>query len=176
MFSFESFRHKMQKNSEEKVKDVVYATWYGNTWIVILILLFLSDLVRLLLMKVNIYLFWMVYLSLALIAGVYMGTRKAGVALSESRVIYVKFKHIGYKEKEIYEVPFDKIKSLTVRKFLNTRFVKMSFISNMGKYVQVKYMFSSFMIGPGSSEFKKNSENVYKALKNLQKVIDKGDF
>ncbi len=178
MFGYENFKAKMQRNSEEKVQNVLYASWYGNTIYVFLIMVIFINFIGILMgrMGVDRVLFVCVYFFIVFAAGVYVGTRKAGLALSESRVTYVRFRHFGFREKEVFEIPYEKIKSLTVVKFLNVRLVKMSFISNTGRFERVKFLFSSFLVGPGSGDFKRDGEKIYNRLRELQKVIDRGDF
>lgn len=175
MFSYENFRLKMQRYSEEKVKEVVYASWLGNIWVLLLIIILLSDLLTLFLRSYS-NVFWFTYFIILFILFVFAVAKKAGIALSESRIILVKFGTFGYREKEVYEVKFSAIKALTVYKIFSMRIVKISFIDSTGKFKKIKLNFSSFMIGPGSSAFKKNSQDTLNRLIELQKVIDKGDF
>lgn len=178
MFSYENFRMVMQRYSEEKVKDVVYAALLGNIWVLLLVIILLSDFLRLLMMylKASSNVFWIAYFIIIFVLCIFTVARKAGIALSESRITLVKFGRIGYREKEVYEVNFSNIKALTVYKIFNIRIVKISFIDNTGRFKKIKLEFSSFMVGPGSREFKKNSQNTFNRLVLLQKVIDKGDF
>lgn len=176
MFSFEMFINKMQRFSEEKVKSVVYANSYGNFGIAFIVSLVLLDLLNLFVARLNVYLYYFLFIVFVLALFVFISGRKVGLAITENRVVYVKFNFIGYKEKEIFEVPFDNIKYITVRKILFMRFLKMSFISNIGKLERIRLVFSSVMIGPGSNKFKENSKEVYKRLVEVQKVVDRGDF
>ena len=98
------------------------------------------------------------------------------MALSENRLIYVKFGHIGFKEKEVFEIPFSNIKSLTVKRILNYRLVKVSFISNKGKLEIKKFYFSTFMLGKKSKGYNESSKQIYDKLVEVQKVLDRGDF
>lgn len=176
MFSYEMFINKMQRFSEEKVKNVVYANWYGNTILIFLIFLVIFDFLNVVVARINITLYYFIYFTLLFVLFFYIGSRKAGLALTENRVVYVKFKHLGYNEKEVHEIRYDKIKYLTVRKVFYMTMVNMSFLSNTGRLEKVKVLFSSNMIGPGAKEFKKNSKEIYTKLKEVQKVLDKGDF
>ncbi len=175
-FSFEMFKNKMQRFSEEKIKSVVYANWYGNTILLIVIYLFIFDFLKYFIARLNLGLYYFLYIISLIIFVLYLYTRKAGFALTENRLVYVKFKHIGYKEKEVYEVMLDNIRYITVRKLFYIRIVKLSFISETGRLVKVRALFSSNVLVPGAAEFKKNSRDFYNALIEIQKVIDKGDF
>lgn len=176
MFSYEMFINKMQRFSEEKVKNVVYANWYGNTIILFLIFLVIFDFLNVVVARINLTLYYIIYFTLLIGLFLYIGSRKAGLALTENRIVYVKFKHIGYREKEVYEIPFDKIKYLTVRKIFYMTMVNVSFLSNTGQLKRVKVLFSSNMIGPGASKFRENSKEIYAKLKDVQRIVDKGDF
>ena len=176
MFNYDFFKSKMQRNSEEKIKKAVYASWYGNTWMILLFLLVFADILKVLMMRCSPRAYVFVYLIVAFLFGIYIGTRKAGLAISKSKLIYVKFKHFGYVEKDVFEIPFEKIKAITVRKILNMRLVKLSFISNLGKFEKVKFLFSSVMVGSYYREYKQASEEIYEELKKQEKIIDKGDF
>jgi len=83
--------------------------------------------------------------------------------------------HLSFKEKKVFEIPLEKIRSLTVNKIFNFIIVKISFISNMGNLEKIKCMFNSFILG-SSKEYKKNKEELYKFLKETEKIIDRGDF
>lgn len=176
MFSYESFISKMQRFSEEKVKSVVYGNWYGNTIVIMVIFLICYDILNFFVGRFSRPLYYSLFLIGLCFLTIYFSGRKAGIALTENRIVYVKFGHIGFKEKDVFEIPYDKIKYITVRKILFFNTVNMSFISNTGKLEKIKVLFSSILIGPGHSKFKKNSKEVYDELKKIQKVIDKGDF
>jgi len=47
MFHYENFKKAMQRYSEELVQEVVYASWYGNTWLLLLIFIISFDFLRL---------------------------------------------------------------------------------------------------------------------------------
>lgn len=175
MLSFEMFLHKMQKNSEEKIKYAVFANWYGNTLVALAICLVLYDLVRLV-AYVNYGLFIFLYFLILFLLFFYIETRKAGLALTENRYVYIKFKHIGYREKEVFEIPFENIRSITTHKFLNLRIVKMSFISNIGKLEKIKFVFNTTRMGIDKKRVAENSLKIYEELEQLQKVLDRGDF
>lgn len=176
MFSYEMFCNKMQRFSEEKIKNTVYAYWYGNTIKIFLIMIVFFDILRLLIIRVNVPLYYILTTCIVLIVFGYISTRKAGLSLSENRLIYVKFGHIGYREKEVFEIPFLKIKDLTVMKFLNIRFVKISFISNQGKLERKRFYFSSVLVGKNYKQYKESSQQIFEKLVEMQKVLDRGDF
>lgn len=176
MFSYEMFCNKMQRFSEEKVKNTVYAYWYGNTIKIFLVMIVLFDILRLLIGRVNGTLYYVLTICIVFIVFGYISSRKAGVSLSDNRLIYVKFGHIGYREKEVFEIPFEKMKALTVMKFFNVRLVKMSFISNQGRLEKKRFYFSSVLLGRNYREYKENSQRIFEKLVEMQKILDRGDF
>lgn len=176
MFSYQIFCNRVRKHSEEKLKAIVYANWFGNTIIALVIALILSDFMSMLYIysKNTIFLlfYWIIFSSFIL----YLSTRKAGVGITNNRIVYVRFRHFGYKPSRVFEIPFDKIKSITVSKILYMRFVKISFISDVGKLEKIKFLFNSFFLGFNMIEYKKNSNEVFNKLVEIQKIVDKGDF
>lgn len=176
MFNYEKYKKRVQQYSEEKVKEVLYTTWYGNTWYMLLLAFLLLDIYSILFGRITYQLVWGLYFTSLFLIGLYLGTRKSSLALTPNYIVYVKYGHIGYKEKVAYEIMKDKIKSITVRKILNIVTVKISFISNRGKFETIKCLYYYKMIGPKMSELNQSNERAYKELKELEKVIDRGDF
>lgn len=176
MFSYQLFYNKIKKYSEEKLGPVVFANWFGNTILLFVIFLLLNDFFLMLFMVSKIIIFKFLGDIAFVILLFYLCTRKAGVGLTKNRLVFVKFRHFGYRAKRTFEIPFDLIRSISVNKFLNLRIVKVSFISDIGKLEKIKFYFNSFILGFNMSEYKKSSEEIYNKLKEMQKVLDKGDF
>lgn len=176
MFSYESFKNRMKRNSEEKIKNVIYTSWYGNTILIIFSLILVVEILSYTIARINPFLYIVLYLLLFSLTIIYICTRKAGLAITENRIVCVIFNHLSFKEKEVHEILKDKIKSISVHKFLYIRFVNLSFINSTGKLEHKKLYFSSFMFGSNNKEFKESSNAIYDELKLLQKKIDRGDF
>lgn len=176
MFSYESFINKMQRFSEEKVKYVVYGNVYEHIFTIIIVFLLFFNFLNIFIGKYSRFLYYFLFFIGLIILMLYLSGKKAGLALTENRIVYVKFGLIGFKEKEVYEILYSSIKYITVRKILFFNTVNVSFISNDGKFKKIKVLFSSFMIGKGFNKYKNNSKQMYDELKQIQKVIDKGDF
>ena len=100
--------------------------------------------------------------------------RRAAIGITDGGLLIMHFKMFRLESKKVYDIPMDKIRSITVSKFGLGITLKISFISEDGILEKKKYKFSTFVIG--SAEKRMFSENVYKKLVDIQKVIDKGDF
>ena len=176
IFSFESFCNKIKRNSEELVRYVVRGAWYGDTIKAFLIFCFFNYFFFLTVLSYSVALYYILYVVILMILVFYIATRKMGFGLSKNNFVYVRFKHFGFKEKEVYEIPFDKIKYLSVRKVFGFIFVKMSFLSNEDRFERIKFYYSSIIVGFSISEHRKNANEIYKKLKEIEKVLDRGDF
>ncbi len=176
MFSFQIFGNKLKQCSEEKINAYAIASWYGNTWKVILLMLFFSNFMMYFEISFENGWILLIYIIGMFLMLFYLFSRRAGIAITENRFVFAKLKPIGNKIGRTYEIPVDKIKMITVRKFLSLKTVKMSFISDVGKLEKINFMFSSFVIGVNLDEYRKNSLKIYNRLKEVEKVVDKGDF
>lgn len=172
IFGYESLLMKFRENSEEKVKSAVIGTWYGNTLMVLgitlFIILFMSCIIS------NMMVFNVLYLIFFISIYIYISTRRASLGITKNNFVYIRFSHLFYKPKEVYEIQFDNIKDIKLKRFFCITNVVMTFISNDKKFRRVKFKFSSFVFG--MLEQKKTSKEIYDKLKELQKVIDRGDF
>ncbi len=174
MRAYQEITKLVKKFSEEKVKHVTFGEWMEYTWLILLVFLFVYDisfqLIGRLFFKVWLVLIIVIFLAFLF----YIITRKVGIGITENRLIYVRVSHIGYKEKKVFEIPFEKIRFIDVRKVINSVTVKITFISDVGKLEKLRFKFSTFTMF--SEDFKKNSKAIYEKLVEVQKVIDKGDF
>lgn len=176
MFGFESFKNIMKKYSEENIKNVTYALWYGNTIKIILFSVIFVEFLYFIIYPLNPILYTLLYILTFCISLFYISTRKAGLAITENRVVCVIFRHLGFKEKEVHEILKKNIKAISTHKLFFYRFISISFINNTGRYAHKKLFFSSVMIGPGSQEFKINSQKIFTEIQEMQKILDRGDF
>ena len=174
MRKYQEITKLVKKFSEEKVENVIFGEWTKYTWVVILIFLLVYDLSITLFGRLGLQKWLFIVLIIFFIFSIYLNTRKIGLGITKNRLIYVKVSHFGYKEKKVFEIPYDKIRFIDVRKFFSLVYVKISFISDVGRLEKLKFNFHTFMIG--SEEFRKNSKAIYTRLVEVQKVVDKGDF
>ncbi len=176
MFSYEYFLKKINKCSDDKIEHGVFGGWYGNTLYVVLIFLVVRYIVFHLLRNVSFKIGMSVLLILWVILILYLVNRRCGMGIGRNRFVYIIFKPFTSNEKRVYDIPYEKIKYLDVKKFLGINFVKMSFISDIGKIKRIYFFFSGFNIRKDSIEIKKSSKEIISKLSEIQKVLDKGDF
>ncbi|MBQ8659477.1 MAG: hypothetical protein IJ475_01400 [Bacilli bacterium] len=173
MFGYDSLLGKLRKNSEENVKCGVLGNWYGDTLIAIsitIILIYYSAYIP------NKYIFLGLYVVLIFTLVFYIGTRKMALGLTKNNFVYIKFKRAFFKEKEVYEIPFDSIKYIRVSKLFGVTNVTMSFIANDKKFRRIKFRFSSMILGFSIKDQKRSSAEIYKVLREVEKKVDRGDF
>ena len=170
IFSFDSFCNRVKKNSEKKVKHIVYGSYYGNTWILFLLALFFLDFF--LYSPFFLLLFFLLFSFLFL----FVSTRRMGFGMGEEHFIFIRFGHFLFKEKEICEFTFDKIKYLQVTSLFGFHFIKMSFIDNAGRFKKIHFFYHSIVIGLSIKEQKKNAFPITEKLLEIQKILDRGDF
>lgn len=176
MFSFQTLGNKIKQNSEEKLNAYVHASWYGNTFLVFILMIFFNSFFSYLRLNINNIVFLIFNMVVLFVLFYYLASRRAGIGITDNRIVYVQFGHVKYNVKKVYEIPIDKIKMITVRKILNFKTVKISFVSDVGKIEKVKFIISSFALGIDASEYSKNFNELYRRLCEIEKIVDKGDF
>lgn len=174
MRKYQEISKLVKKFSEEKVEHVIFGEWLKYTWLAFFIFLCTYDLSLTILWKFGIQIWIIVFLVIFVIYATFLNTRKVGIGISKNRLVYVKVSHLGYKEKKVFEIPYDKIKYIDVKKIFTLIIVKMTFISDVGRLEKIKFGFHTFMIG--SENFRKDSKAIYDKLVEVQKIVDKGDF
>lgn len=174
MRKYQEITKLVKKISEEKVENAIFGEWTKYTWLVLLIFLFVYDLSISLFGRFGLQKWLFIVFVIFLLFAIYLNTRKVGIGITKNRMVYVKVSHFGYREKKIFEIPYDKIRYIDVRKIFSVVLVKMTFISDLGRLEKIKFNFHTFMIG--SEDFRNNSKAIYTKLVEVQKVVDKGDF
>lgn len=176
MINYGRYLKLMDDYSEEKLKNKIICNWYGNTFLILFLVIFLVEFMYSFLFRYNYQLYILFYVLLLLIMFGYLVTRKAGFGITENRIVYVKFKHLGIKINKFEEVPFEKIRNINVRKFLGVRMIFISYISSQGKLEKVKIYFPKKYFGFNSDEIMNNRKEIVNKLEEMQKVLDRGDF
>ena len=176
LFGLESLLGILKRNSIEKIEGGVYTKWYGNTILAIFITLCINDILLMLFIHTIPVLTLISPFVLLVILYFYCASRRAAFGVTKNNFIYIKLKRLLFKEKEVDEIPINKIRYLEVKKIFNLVIVKLYFISDIGKFKKVRFTISSFVLGFDYKEYKKNYQKVYEKLLNVQKVLDKGDF
>jgi hypothetical protein len=138
MRKYQKVIKKLKELSEEKLNYSLHGLWTNYTLLYILVFLVIYDI------SVGIYLaygFVLWFILILIIYGILMFlllTRTVGIGITKKRLVYVVFTRLGYKEKRTYEIPYEKIKYIVVKKQLGNINVKMSFISDVGKLEKIK--------------------------------------
>lgn len=171
IFGYESLLMKFRENSEEKVKSAVIGMWFGDTLIVVALAIVITFFLSLI---SNPILFLVMYFLLLFSIVFYISTRRASLALTKNNFVYIKFTHLFYKVKEVYEIPFENIKDVKLNKLFGVTSVVISFISNDKKFKRIRFKFSSLVLGMSAQ--KNNSKKIYEKLREIEKVMDRGDF
>ena len=166
----------VKKLSERKIKNATFGEWQHSIFTLLIILIIGGEILTILYRLFGAYGWYVGFGVFFIFLIFYFATKKAGIGITDKSIVYVIFKHFGYKEKRVYEILEEKIKRITVTKFLNFIFVRMSFISDVGKLEKARFYFSTFYIGFASYDCKKNSLAIYNRLMEIQKKVDKGDF
>lgn len=176
MFGFESLLGMLKRNSVEKLNGGIYTKMYGNTIIAILVTLVLNDFLLVLFSRTIPVLCLFTPFILLVMLYLYLVTRRGLFGVTNNNFLLIKLKRFCFKEKEVYEIPIKKIRYLDVKNICGLVFVKMSFISDIGKLEKVKLVCSRIVLGFERKEYKKNYKVVIDRLLEVQKVMDKGDF
>jgi len=173
-FSFDRFCNIVKRDSPSKLDLIVFANnvkgyLKGIISIFVVFLILFSGSLKLQ-VAFGIYIIYVFLLTLI------MTSRKMGIGLNDKMIFVNCLNFLGNKSRKVYDIPLDKIKYISVYKIGYINYVKLSFISNEQKFVQLRFVFSNIILGPWHSKQKENAKMMYNRLKEIQKVIDKGDF
>lgn len=175
--SYEGFCNKVNKFSGEKCKNVVLAKYHDNVLIISLFVTFFTYY-SLYMVIFSGYKWFFLVLCIPIVIWVLfmLLSRKIGFGMAEDKFVYVKFNHLGYKEKEFFNIHFENIKYLDVKKRFGAVSFKMSLIDHTGKFRKINVSFASMVLGFNVVEQKYNGIEIYNKLMEIQKVLDRGDF
>ena len=165
---------KMMKFLNDSVNEYVLASIKGNLLYLFVAYFIFFDLCSMVMIKINATLGIVLIFLLSMFLSVFSFARKAAIGISNDGLLIMHLKMFRLESKKVYDIPMDKIRSITVSKFGLSITLKISFISEDGILEKKKYNFSTFVIG--SAEKRMFVDSVYKKLVDIQKVIDKGDF
>lgn len=167
----------VKRNSDEKVTSAIYGERIDNVLIKLILLLLLDDFLGTIILYGYGFVFFWIFQSIFLIFLIfYLTTRFVGIGITENRFVYIKVSRFFYKAKVIDDIPIEKIKNITVKKIGWIIYVKMTFINDIGKLKKVWFSFHTRVFGVGSFDYKMDSKKIYDRLKQIEKVLDKGDF
>ena len=177
IIGFDAFINKVIKESGEKCKHVVYATYSDKIVLIFFLFMFYTSYSFNMITYSSYPIVFLVLYVLVTIFVVFMLTsRKIGFGMTDRRFIYVKFKHIGFKSRQVYDIVFDNIKRVDLRKFLGVTYVKLSFIDETGRLKKIKFRYSQRVLGLDKIQQKNNGMEIYNKLREIEKVLDRGDF
>ena len=97
--------------------------------------------------------------------------RSVGIGINDEGLMLIRLKPLKFEAKRVFEIPFDKIRSITVKKgIVNTR-LRISFISDEGKLEKQKYMLTIKVIAQETEKVIKGLEK--KHFNNAKETIEK---
>lgn len=176
MFNLYKYLKLIDEYSEEKVKSKIFCSWYGDTIKILLVAIFIDAFFFPILTRYSYNYYLIFYFFIILGMFYYLVTRKAGLGLTENRLVYIRFKRLGMEIKKIEEIPFTKIRSINVRSFIGIYFVYFSYISSSGRLEKVRVYFAKRYWGFNSTDIMENRKMIVEKLMKMQKVLDRGDF
>ena len=177
IIGFDAFVNKVIKATGEKCKSVVYATYGGKVFLILIMFMFYTSFsFNMVMYSKYRWIYLILYIIFAMFVFFMLATRRVGVGMNDTRFVYVKFNHINYKPREVYDIMFENIKYLDVRRVFGLTNVKMSFIDGTGRLKRINFKYSPFVLGISSSSQKDSGNKIYDKLIELQKVLDRGDF
>lgn len=167
----------VKRNSDEKVTSAIFGERLNNVFIILLVFFVMNDVISTVVLYIYgaVY-FWILEILVLILMVFYLTTQHVGIGITKNRIVYVKVSRLFYKAKEVDDIPIDKIRNITVNKILGCNFVKMTFINDIGRLKKISFSFNTRVFGVGSFDFKIDSKKIYDRLKEVEKVIDKGDF
>ena len=174
MLAYVKLKKLFRENDSSKYVHIAIASIRENLLYLIIIYLVLFDGTVMISIKYNQIIGNLVMFIMTLVISFIAFCRSAGIGINDDNLMIIRLKIFSFKANRVFQIPFDKIRSITVRKgILNTK-LKISFISDVGKLEKQKYTFSTFILG--NQEQQDNAKKLTTMLIELQKVIDKGDF
>lgn len=174
IFSFESLKNKVKKESKDSIREVILAKRYGNNCLLIFLYL-LINYYLLFIPVSSMYVYYIEFIAFLIIFCLIFNSKRVGIGLGKNSLVCVKF-GLSYNVKKVYDVSLDSIKYLDIKKFLSLTLVNLSYIDKDGKFVKLRFFYNNIVIGLSTTEQKKNGLVITKKLKEIQKVLDKGDF
>ena len=174
MLAFVKLKRLFRENDYKKYKHIAIGSIREHLLKIIIIYLVAFDLAVMLSVRVHQGLGSIVMFILTMICAFIAFCRSVGIGINDDTLMFIRLKTFKFEAKKVFEIPFDKIRSITVKKGLLNTSLKISFISNEGKLEKQKYVFSTFILG--NNEQQDNARKLTTKLMEIQKVIDKGDF
>lgn len=175
--SYESFCNKINKIGGDKCKNVVLAKYNDKMLVIALFIIFFTYYsLNMVIFSGYRWFFLVLYIVVIIWILFMLFSRKIGFGMANDKFIYVKFNHLGYKEKEFFNIPFENIRYLDVKKRFGSVMIRMSLIDHTGKFRRLNISFAPMVFGFSVTEQKYSGFEIYNKLMEIQKVLDRGDF
>ena len=123
---------KMFKFLNENITEYVIASIRFNLFYVIIFYIVAFDLCSLVATYVNLVLGISLIFIISMIIPFVLFTQLASIGISDDELLIIHLKLFRIESKKIYNIPIEKIRSITVRKFLFNVSLNISFISEDG--------------------------------------------
>ena len=177
--NYNRFEGRIMKRSSINLDGVVYATRREKNFFIVIGMLCIADLLFSFLVRVaglTKLTSYHIMLAFVFLTIIFLSTRRAGVGIGFKFLFYGKYSNLLFRELSVEEISFDKIQYLDVKKIGPYVSVKMSYVNKDGKLKEGSFSFLTFIAGKAKKRYKNSAMLVYDRLRELQKVLDKGDF
>ena len=105
IIGFDAFVNKVIKATGEKCKSVVYATYGGKVFLILIMFMFYTSFsFNMVMYSKYRWFFLILYIIFAMFVFFMLATRRVGVGMNDTRFVYVKFNLINYKPREVYDI------------------------------------------------------------------------
>lgn len=174
MLAYVKLKKLFKQNDYGKYKYIALGSIRENMLYLLVTYLVLFDLSVMLSVRVHQGLGSLLMFVVTIVIAFIAFCRSVGIGINDDNLMLIRIKPFKFEAKRVYQIPFDKIRSITVRKGLVKTKLKISFISDEGKLEKQKYVFATFVLG--NPEQQDHARKLTQRLMDIQKVIDKGDF
>ena len=104
----------VKKLSENKIKNATFGEWQHSIFTLLIMLIIGGEILTVLYRLFGSYGWYIGFGVFFIFLIFYFATKKAGIGITDRSLVYVIFKHFGYKEKRVYEILEEKIKRINV--------------------------------------------------------------
>ena len=172
-FNYESFCNKVKSLSKNKYSNIVYGIT-TNKNLEALTIYFIINLLSSYIF--NIYIYLVIFIISFIILLIWFNNRRIGIAINEDKILYAELNKFPFIQKNIYEIDLNIIKYLNYKKIGGLNIVNLSFINEEGKLIRLKFKYNDFVIGLSIKKQKENAIIISNKIKEVEKILDRGDF
>ena len=174
MLAFVKLKKLFKENDYGKIKYIAMCSIRENVFYLIVTYLILFDLSVMLSFRIHRGLGSIAMFVITIIFAFIVFCRSSGIGINDNDLIIIRLKLFKFEAKRVFEIPFTKIRSITVKKGLLKTKLSISFISDEGILEKQKYVITTFILG--NAEQQDYAKKITAKLIEVQKIIDKGDF